>query len=182
MKRSSPNILLVEPCSEALELLVRALSRTVGGRITCVAEADAAVEVDLERPQDLVIVEAELPDNDGVSLADELLSISRRPIILMGASFGAASAIDAFRAGVSDVFVKPFRVGELTDSARRLLEAHFVARAHAERFRSMRRLVRRVLRERKDLGKRVELVCRDLVGAQRKLVHRVAALDLPASA
>jgi hypothetical protein len=37
----------------------------------------------------------------------------------------------------------------------------------------MRELVRHVIRERRDLNRRIELVCRDLVEAHRRLVHRV---------
>ncbi len=41
----------------------------------------------------------------------------------------------------------------------------------------MRELVRRVIRERRDLNRRVELVCRDLVGAHRRLVTRVLSSE-----
>ena len=44
---------------------------------------------------------------------------------------------------------------------------------HAARYRRLRELVHRVIRERRDLNRRIELVCRDLVEAHRRLVHRV---------
>ena len=47
--------------------------------------------------------------------------------------------------------------------------------------KNLRQLVRRVLSERRDLNRRIDLVCKDLVGAHRRLVQRVLATE-PAKA
>jgi hypothetical protein len=41
----------------------------------------------------------------------------------------------------------------------------------------LRRLLRRLLRERRELRQRTELICRDLVGAHRRLVDRVLTIQ-----
>ena len=64
-------------------------------------------------------------------------------------------------------------MAELFDAAERALRGYEVRRQHQAKYRRMRDLLRRVIRERRDLNQRIDLVCRDLVGANRRLVHRV---------
>lgn len=170
-------IMLVEPDPELVELFVSSLSRRFDANITCVADGANCLDVEMLEPHDLVIAEWNLADQDGLQLAEQLSSLSQRPVILMAERLKSKQVVEAMRAGVRDVFLKPFAIDELLDSARRVLYGHDVRRKHAARYHRLRKLVRQVIRERRDLNKRIELVCRDLVEAHRRLVHRVVNLD-----
>lgn len=166
-------ILIVEPDGDVLEILVSALARRFNAHVTCVATAEACLDVELLEPHDLVIAELNLDDEDGIVLAGHLTSLSSRPIILLADDPTREDTLAALRMKVRDLLVKPFPMAELLDTVERALRGHEVRRQHQAKYHRMRELLRRVIRERRDLNQRIELVCRDLVGAHRRLVHRV---------
>jgi len=170
-------ILLVEPDPQALEMLVGALIERLHPHITCVSTAEEALSIESEQTHDLIIAELDLKHMPGTRLAEKLGSYHRRPMILLADEPSTADVVRALRAGVQDIFIKPFQASDLLDSAQRSLHALEMHRRHQERHQRMRRLVKRVLRERRDLRHRTELICRDLVGAHRKLVHRVIGFE-----
>ena len=173
MPDQSHKILLVEPDADILEIVVFALARRFNAHVTCVATAEACLEMELTEPHDLVIAELNLEDQDGIVLADQLTSLSARPIILLADEPTREDTLAALRMNVRDLLVKPFPITELLDATERALRGYEVRRQHQAKYRRMRDLLRRAIRERRDLNQRIELVCRDLVGAHRRLVHRV---------
>ena len=170
-------ILLVEPDPEVLEILVSSLARRFDAHTTCVADAESCLDVELVDPHDIVIAELDLPDSDGLDLADKLMALNNRPVLLLADDLQCADVLAAMRLGVRDVFPKPFPVECLLDATDRALHGHDLRRQRAVKYRRMRELVRRVVRERRDLNRRMDLICRDLVGAHRRLVHRVLAIE-----
>ena len=137
------------------------------------ADAQSCLDSELSQPHDLIIAELELRDSDGLRLTQELLSLGSRPIILLADNATCSEMIEAMRLGVRDVFRKPFPVAELLDAVERLVRSQTEARRRAVRYHRMRELVQHVVRERRDLNRRVDLVCRDLVNAHRRLVQRI---------
>jgi DNA-binding NtrC family response regulator len=177
MQSRLQKILVVEPDPEILEVLVASLTRRLDAYVTCVADGESCLETDLNDPHDLVIAEFALPDLDGLELAEKLLMLSQRPIILLADDPTCDEAVEAMRMGVRDLFRKPFPVEDLLDATERLLHGQDVRRQHAVKYRRVRKLLRRVLRERRDLNKRIELICCDLVQAHRRLLHRVLTVE-----
>ncbi len=173
-----PNkILLVEPDAGMLEILVACLARHLDVHITCVADAASCMDVEMLDPHDLVITEMTLPDRSGLDLVQDLAALSHRPVILLADEPTCEQAIEALRVGATDLFHKPFPVEHLLEAVDRSLRSFDVRRQRAAKYRRMRDLVRRVIRERRHLNQRIELVCRDLVEAQRRVVHRVLAIE-----
>ena len=172
MGERSYRIMLVEPDASLVEMLVASLMRRFGAQITCAAESVSALDAELTDPQDLVIVEQNLSGADGLELTEQLCSLSRRPVILLCDDPQADDLIRAVRTGVYDAFRKPFAVEELLDSAQRAFYGFEVKRQSAVKYRRMREMVRRVIRERRNLNQRIELVCRDLVESHRRLAYK----------
>lgn len=177
MAKRPPKIALVEPDPQLVELLVDSLARRFKANLTCVTGAESCLDVDMLNPQDLVIAELALDGSDGLELAGHLMSLGARPIILLADQVTCEQAIDAMRLGVSDLFRKPFPVGEMLDSAERLVRRHRLRRERATRHRRLRTLVRRIIHEHRSLRQRTDLICRDLVGAHRRLVDRVLSVE-----
>ncbi len=179
MTDSPYRILLVEPDPETLETLVSAIVGRFETNLTCVSSGEECLRIERDEPHDLVIAASDLSDMDACELARELSAIRRRPLIVMGERPTVGEAIELLRLGAADVVCKPFRVRELLDSVDRSLGRLDMRRRHMQRFRSMQRSLRKVSRQRAELNDRVELVCKDLVQAHRRLVHRV--LDFQAA-
>jgi DNA-binding response OmpR family regulator len=170
-------ILLIEPDPGIVEMLVASVSRRFDARVTCVRDGASGLDFDLAEPQDLVITEHALPDGSGLDLAEKLLAVSGRPVIMLVDKASFRDAVAALRLGVTDVFHKPFDVTAMLEAAERALDGFELRRRTAVRHRYLRELVRRMIRERRDLNHRMELVCRDLVGSHRRLVDRVLTLE-----
>ena len=177
MSDRPPKILLVEPDPDMVDMLVGLLRRRFDAQVTCVSNAESCLKTDLYDPHDLVIAEWELDDSDGLQLTEHLTILSPRPIILLADEPTSRDAIEAMRLGVRDLFVKPFPFQDLLDATERAVTGNELRRQHTAKYRRMRDLVRHVIRERRDLNRRTELVCRDLVEAHRRLVHRVLAIE-----
>lgn len=171
----SPKVLLVEDDPRLLEMLVEALVRGFDANLTCVASAEDALDIEVVEPHDIVVGELALPGMDGLTMARHLMELSDRPVILLAEEPGLSHAIEALRLGVRDLFPRPFAVGDLLESMRRALSQAEQLRRFRTKHQRLRRLVRRVLGDRRDLNRRIELICKDLVGAHRRLVQRVLA-------
>lgn len=171
----SPKVLLVEDDPRMIEMLVEGLVRRFDAHLTCVAGAEEALDIEIVEPHDIVVAELALPGMDGLTLTRHMMELSDRPVILLAEEPGLSQAVEALRLGARDLFPKPFAVGDLLDSMERAMARAGQARRFRAKHRHLRQLVRRVLRERRDLNRRIELICKDLVGAHRRLVHRVLA-------
>jgi DNA-binding NtrC family response regulator len=116
---SSFHILVVDDDEDMLWCLQNILSRA-GNRLTSVLTGEEALHQVGSTPLDLAIVDAKLPDVDGMDMAAE---IKRRfphlPVILIsGYFYGDDSTItEALRGKVIDGFIaKPFDVEEVVDA------------------------------------------------------------------
>lgn len=179
-------IMLVESDPATIEVLAGSLGRRFRATITCAADAKTCLDMELVEPHDLTIIDVAtaagttgshraLPG--GLRLVQHLRSLSLRPVLLMIDRPTYHDAVTAMRAGVRDIFKKPFAVEHLLDAAQQALRESDLSQLRATKYRRMREMVRHVIRERRALSRRVELICRDLVQAQRNLLHRVAAFE-----
>lgn len=173
-----PKVLLVENDPKTVERIVELLARHLDAHLTCVACGPDALDLDLVEPHDVLIAEANLPGMDGVTLARQVLELRERPVILLSNDPHLAQAVDALRAGVTDFLVKPFEPEHLVSTLQRALRQAAEHRRLVQRHHRLRALVRRVIRDRRELNSRIDLICRDLVGAHRRLVHRVIDQEL----
>lgn len=73
----------------------------------------------------LLIVDASLPDRDGIAVLEEALRIDSRIIgVVMTGTASVELAVRAMRAGSSDFLTKPFQPDVVLTTVRRLLELH----------------------------------------------------------
>jgi two-component system KDP operon response regulator KdpE len=173
MSHLNRKILIVEPDVRITEMLVESLTDRFDARVTCTARAEDALDIEIVEPHDLALADFDLPGLDGLELASRLMDLSDRPVILTSGRPTLSQAIEALRIGVADYLPKPFAIPHLLNSVADALATYRKARERDQRYHRLRRTVRRVLKDRRELSRRIDLVCRDLVGAHRRLVHRV---------
>jgi DNA-binding NtrC family response regulator len=169
----SAKIMLVEPDARVMEMAVECLTRRFGARITCTAGGEDALDIEIVEPHDLVIADIDLPGMDGIALAAHLKELSDRPVILTSGRPTLSQAVESVRLGVSDFLSKPYAMSGLLDSAEKALRLYRATCRQKRRYRQLRQMTKRVLSQRRELNQRIDLICRDLVGAHRRLVCRV---------
>jgi CheY-like chemotaxis protein len=171
---TSPTVLVVEDDPAILELIQESLGRELGCRVRSAESLKRAKRILATEPIDLLIADIGLPDGDGLSLLGALRA--RHPFaeaIVITGSPSLEGAIEAMRGGAADLLPKPFGVETFLDRARRALYRHHRAARNEARFESLRSAVRRLNQARRMVGKKVDLLCNDLVGAYGELAGQL---------
>ncbi len=178
MPQERPRILLADADRAAGEMLAEHLTRVLHADVTHVETATEALRCDMAERYDLILAELQLPDTDALKLTRQLQAYGERPIILTTERPTLGRAVEAMRLGVKDMLTKPFDLGRLTDVARHALEQHEKTDRQHRTMRRLRKKCRRLTAEHRELNERVELICRDLVGAYGRLAKRVVEQHL----
>lgn len=108
------HILVVEDDTRLAQLLKRELG-SAGYEVTAVFDggsALASLETESDLP-DLVVLDLNLPDMDGLDVAKRLRQDSEVRILMLTARGDLQSRVDGLYAGASDYLTKPFSIQEL---------------------------------------------------------------------
>lgn len=124
-----PRLLYVEDEDAIAEVAKEVLGEYY--RVDHAATGEAALELALTQPYDVMVVDRRLPGMSGTELVKALRSAHiRTPIILLTALGSVADRVDGLDGGANDYLVKPFDFEELLARLRVLLREF---RAHGER-------------------------------------------------
>ena len=105
--------LLVVEDDPRLQGLLRDAFATAGHRVTVVGTGGEGLEVALDGGVDLVVLDLNLPDVDGVEVARRLRADGDVAILMLTARGDVASRVEGLYAGAADYVTKPFDVQEL---------------------------------------------------------------------
>jgi len=108
-------LLVVDDDAGAREGL-RSVFESAGHRTITVADAGAALRLMKKEPCDLVMLDADLPDVDGLALCRLLRAqpaMRSLPVLVFSANDSEHRKVEAFSAGADDYIVKPSTPGEL---------------------------------------------------------------------
>ena len=177
--RSRPRVLVVDDEPDLLELIGDLHD---GGRLTGAVGIDLvrvptikAARRELERKAvDLLLTDVHLPDGDGVSLLPLLAAANAaaRAIVMTGRP-SVEKTVDALRAGAIDYLPKPFTPDALADRMGRALRRQGLDARDHRRLVRLRGAVKRLNAARHHVGKKVDLLCNDLVTAYGELARQV---------
>jgi serine/threonine protein kinase/DNA-binding NarL/FixJ family response regulator len=122
---SMHRILIVDDEEPARYGIRRALEQ-VGREIhEAVNAAEARAAIQKQRPH-IMLVDINMPDEDGISLVRSLASDPLKPLIIMLTSYATVKvAVEAMKAGADDYLTKPFELDQLRAVVRRGLEHFF---------------------------------------------------------
>ena len=102
------------------------IRRALEGRTTRIfeaASAKAARGMIQEHQPELILVDINMPEEDGISLVKSLAELRFRPLAIMITAYSTAKvAVDAMKAGAYDYLTKPFEIDELRLVVNRALE------------------------------------------------------------
>jgi two-component system, OmpR family, KDP operon response regulator KdpE len=113
-------LLLVEDDSAIRGALIRALTER-GHAVISTPTAMGALQLVVDSPPDLVILDLGLPDLDGYEALRMLRAISSVPVVVATARDDEADIVRVLDAGADDYLVKPFGVGQIEARVRAVL-------------------------------------------------------------
>jgi DNA-binding NtrC family response regulator len=176
MKIKCVEIILVEPDDELADMIIDHVESALDAQVTRFTTASESLAAYAERAPDIVISEMQLPDRDGLSLVREVHADPDldSAVILLTDHPTVGRAVEAMRLGVRDMFTKPFDLRRLSHVIEQLTQEQRDRRRELRRAVRLRRVTRRIIRERRDLRQRVDLICRDIVSAYHRLATKVA--------
>jgi DNA-binding NtrC family response regulator len=184
MKEPDIEILVVEDDDEIGTMVADHLTSTIADRAAnaniTVRRAHSAVQaLDFfhARPADVVIADLALPDEDGLAMIRKMRAHANPSVLIITGHATLGKAVESMRLGARDMFVKPFDLSRITDAVNAAVDAQFLKKRNEIRQRRLQELASRIVRERRELRRRVDLVCHDLVGAYRDLAAKFVEQD-----
>jgi len=96
-------------------------------RVLEASSGDAALDLAVDQPPDLVILDLTLPGTDGLEVCREMRAWLPAPILVVSGRGGEAAKIAALDLGADDYITKPFSAGELLARVRALLRRRTLA-------------------------------------------------------
>ncbi|MEX2540245.1 MAG: response regulator transcription factor [Trueperaceae bacterium] len=118
MRRQVARLLLVEDDQSLVALLEEQFGQ-LGYDMRSVTTGGEALFLAEEEPYDLIVLDLNLPDMDGIEVAEWLQGRTEASILILTARADVDSRVEGLYAGASDYLTKPFSIHEL------------VARVHA---------------------------------------------------
>jgi DNA-binding response OmpR family regulator len=171
---ATPKVLLVDDERDLRELATDLLPRQLDCRLAVAkdcAEARRAIDAG---DVDLLVVDLNLPDGDGMSLISRLRA--KNPAACAMVITGHATVdntVTAIRQGVIDYLPKPFTADQISRRLQSALEHQAKFARDTVRLTRLRTAVKKLNKARKTVSKKVDLLCNDLVNAYTEVARQV---------
>ncbi|MEZ6063441.1 MAG: chemotaxis response regulator protein-glutamate methylesterase [Planctomycetaceae bacterium] len=123
---ASINVLIADDSAVIRRMVGEALSNTPGVNVIAVARnGRQAVELKEAKHPDVVLLDIEMPEMDGITALREIRKTDRRTPVIMFSSLtarGAEATLEALSKGASDYVTKPVCSGSIQDSIKYVRE------------------------------------------------------------
>jgi PAS domain S-box-containing protein len=127
--------------------------------VEAVPDGEAALQVALRQPPDLVLSDVMMPRLDGFGLVQAMRADPRTrevPVILLSARAGEEARVEGLQSGADDYLIKPFSGQELLARVETHIQLTQIRREAGDRERSARREAERLAAEEQRLGQELE--------------------------
>jgi FixJ family two-component response regulator len=173
--RREPRVLLVDADARSAAAIEACANNGSPLRaFTARTLADARRQLQQRGPIDLLVVSREQSDGEALAFVREVAAGPKLvQSIVIAEAMDTAFAIDAMRAGACDLLPKPL---DLEDTNRRLREAltrQDKSKASVRRVRRLRKLCKKLSRDRQEVSQQVDILCNDLVTAYQELADQM---------
>lgn len=170
-------LIVAEDSPEAAELISNIILNIDAeiGHVGSVADAREAAGAN---DYDVVLAMQCLPDGTGADLLGEESGLDA-PVVLVEEELESHRLVAALRGGAADVLQTPVDYDYLVRTIRRIARGRRAGRQEAMRTKRLRRLSSRLVKDRRELRKRVDLICNDIVTAYQRLAEKVVEVMEP---
>jgi len=165
----------------------RQTAASITNDIVCSLEANVTIIDSLAESRalaatdqfDVILAAETLADGHGVELLDAQKRTCETPVILIAGAWDADRTLHAMREGAKDILPQPIDRSRLLSSIRVAVDDNRLRKHLLRRSERLRRVCGKLVRDRRELRKRVDLICRDLVYAYRRLAKKDVEIQLP---
>jgi DNA-binding NtrC family response regulator len=158
-------------------LLAQHLVTDLGANVTIVDSIEEGARLAASNGFDVIVATQRLSDGTALELVEAAGNATDAPILIVDEAVDAERVLAAMRGGAADIFTPPVDMGAVMNAVEREVEACRRSRALERRAKRLRRISSKLIRDRRELRQRVDLICRDLVGAYRRLAEKVVSLS-----
>ena len=176
MTLNDMRILIVADDADGMAALTTSMMTRLDADVTMIGSIEEAKGIIASSAFDIILAAGELPDGSGLSLLSDDLNHDM-PLLLLDTRLDGHRVLSALRCGAIDVLIPPFDVEYILDVIRRSVMERRDRRRREIRTARLRRLSARLIRDRRELRQRVDLICRDLVRAYHRLAERVVTAE-----
>ncbi len=167
------SVLLADPDPTLFESLAKAL-RQERVTLTHVHDANEARQALARFRFDALLLDESLCMGADAGAAMQLMSVCpATPTLLLATVRGVPEAVEALRAGVSDLLVKPVSPTEAVSRLREALRRGHESRRTERRLQRLQRVCRKLNRARLQVSRQVDILCNDLVRAYQELADQM---------
>ena len=165
---------LVVDADAAVRDLLGDVARSLGCKVVAVGTAADAKRVIAKGQVHVLVVDADLPDGDGIALLAALRkrNPAARAVVVAGDP-SVAGATAAIRAGAVDFVPKPLAADQVAARLRAVVAASAEASVEIDRadrkLRKLKSAVRKLNDARRAISQKVDILCNDLVSAYGEL-------------
>lgn len=165
-----PRVLVVDDEADLIGLMSDTVAPDVGCKVIGAGTVAAARRVIENQRVDVLVVDINLPDGEGLDLLGvlHLHQPTAQAIVITGRPT-VDGAIEAIREGATDFVAKPFDNRQIGERVKRAIARAASAAKAEKRMDRLRDAVRRLNDARKTVSKKVDLLCNDLIGAYGEL-------------
>lgn len=121
---------------------------------------------------DVILAAASLSDGQGIDLLRTPIAADT-PFILIEDTLDAGRVLETMRLGAADVVHSQHTAGEVISTIDQAVRRGSLCRRDIRRTQRLRRLSSKLIRDRRELRQRVDLICKDLVVAYQRLAEKV---------
>lgn len=171
MKRKDMQLLIVADDSKTIAVLAAEIVARLDANLTIVDTVREAGELMKSDAFDIVLAAPVLSDGPSAGLVSKCAT----PMMLLDQISEVGHLLDSFRAGFVDVIDPGADAKLLTDRIRHIVADGRRRKRTVNRNVRLRRVSSRLIKDRRELRQRVDLICRDLVQAYQRLAHKVVS-------
>lgn len=123
---------------------------------------------------DVILAAAKLSDGQGIDLLRTGIAADT-PFILIEDTLDAERILEAMRLGAADVVHPQHTADQVISTIEQAVRRGRLCRRNIRRTQRLRRMSSKLIRDRRELRQRVDLICKDLVVAYQRLAEKVVA-------
>ena len=176
--RGPASILLVADKSRMRQRTVELLEQA-GHHCICIGRLDTARATIARGRFDLILIDPELPDGNGLQLATEARqSMPTAQTILLIRGDIVTYALEALRAGVANIITPHTTDDEIASITERALKQARNDRQRDERIVSLKKICKELNIARHEISDQVDVLCKDLVNAYQDMAEQISEVAM----